>query len=166
MKPSSSKRIAASAVLIVASLAYVIYLNVGGSEEFSATNQVPKATNTATSPVRSAPAPVTAAATPAPVPKTSGQYADGTYTGSAANAYYGTVEVQASVSGGALTGVTFLQYPSDRSTSREINAQAMPILKSEAIQAQSANVDIVSGATDTSLAFRQSLGSALAQAKN
>jgi uncharacterized protein with FMN-binding domain len=49
---------------------------------------------------------------------------------------------------------------------REIsNSIADPELTSEAVQAQSANVDIVSGATDTSLAFIQSLTNALSQAK-
>lgn len=47
-----------------------------------------------------------------------------------------------------------------------INNQAMPMLRSEAIQAQSANVDTVSGATMTSEAFIQSLQSALDQAAN
>ncbi len=100
------------------------------------------------------------------VAKPKGQYADGTYTGAAADAYYGTVQVQAVVQDGALASVTFLQYPSDRRTSQQINSRAMPILKSEAIQAQSANVSGVSGATHTSEAFIQSLGDALAQAKN
>ena len=104
-------------------------------------------------------------AVPAPKPKPAGQYIDGTYTGNAADAYYGIVQVKAVVSGGKLTDVQFLQYPNDRSTSIEINSQAMPLLTEEAIRAQSANVDIVSGATDTSTAFIQSLGSALAQAK-
>lgn len=116
-----------------------------------------------------APTPTTATPpptpTPTPVATASGQYVDGSYTGSAADAYYGIVQVRASVSGGKLTDVAFLQFPNDRSTSREISAQAIPLLKSEAIQMQSANVDIISGATDTSLAFRQSLASALAQAK-
>lgn len=76
------------------------------------------------------------------------------------------VQVQATVAGGKLADVTFLQYPSDRSTSRYINGQAMGYLKEEALQAQSANVDIISGATDTSLAFQQSLATALAAAKN
>jgi uncharacterized protein with FMN-binding domain len=40
------------------------------------------------------------------------------------------------------------------------------MLKTEAIQAQSANVDIVSSATLTSQAFITSLGQALSQAKN
>lgn len=96
----------------------------------------------------------------------SGQYVDGTYTGTVANAYYGYVQVQATISGGKLVDVAFLQYPNDRSTSRYINSQAMPALKSEAISAQSASVNGVSGATDTSAAFRQSLASALSQAKS
>lgn len=103
---------------------------------------------------------------PAPTPQPQGQYANGTYTGSPANAYYGTVQVEAVIQNGAIADVRFLQYPNDRSTSRYINSQAMPALTSEAIQAQSAQVDGVSGATDTSQAFVQSLASALAQAKN
>jgi len=58
-----------------------------------------------------------------------------------------------------------LLYPNDRRESVDINSQAMPYLKQEAIQAQTAQVDGVSGATDTSQAFIQSLGSALKQAR-
>jgi uncharacterized protein with FMN-binding domain len=94
-----------------------------------------------------------------------GQYADGTYTGSAADAYYGTIQVRAVVLGGKIADVQFLQYPNDRRTSIDINSQAMPLLKNEAIKAQSAQVDIVSGATDSSQAFRESLSSALSQAQ-
>lgn len=96
----------------------------------------------------------------------SGQYKDGTYTGSVADAYYGNIQVQAIISGGKLSDVVFLQYPNDRNRSIAINTQAMPYLKSEAIQAQSANVNIISGASDSSSAFVQSLGDALAQAVN
>ena len=102
----------------------------------------------------------------APAPRPKGQYADGTYTGDAANAYYGNIQVQVAVSGGKIVDVGFLQYPNDRNTSRYINGQAMPILRSEAIKAQNAQVNIVSGASDTSRAFRESLASALSQAKN
>ena len=97
--------------------------------------------------------------------KPTGQYTDGTYTGNAENALYGMVQVQAVIQDGKLAGVNFLQYPSDRKTSQSISNRAMPILKSEAIQAQSANVSIVSGATEISSAFQQSLASALTQAK-
>jgi uncharacterized protein with FMN-binding domain len=73
--------------------------------------------------------------------------------------------VKATISGGKLTDVTFLQYPNDRNTSVYINQQAMPQLRAEALQAQSAKVDGVSGASDSSAAFVQSLASALAKAK-
>jgi len=91
-------------------------------------------------------------------------YKDGTYTGDAANAYYGNVQVQAVISGGKLVSVNVLQYPSDHSTSVAINQQALPYLKQEAIQAQSAHFQIVSGATFTSQAYMQSLENALSQA--
>ena len=102
---------------------------------------------------------------PTPAPKPRGQYTDGTYTGSVADAYYGYVQVRATISGGKLTDVTFLQYPNTHSTSVYINQQAMPYLKQEAIQVQSANVSGVTGASATSMGFRQSLATALAQAK-
>lgn len=93
-----------------------------------------------------------------------GKYKNGTYTGSTVDAFYGYVQVQVTVSGGQIADVQFLQYPNDRSTSVYINSQAMPLLKQEAIQAQSANVSGVSGASATSAAFIQSLQSALSQA--
>ncbi len=108
------------------------------------------------------------AAAPAPVvvPKPVGMYKDGTYVGSSADAYYGNVQVKAIVSGGKLTDVQFLDYPQSHQTSVYINQQAMPYLTQEAVQAQNANVNIISGATFTSQAFIQSLSVALTQAKN
>lgn len=99
-----------------------------------------------------------------PLSSTSTTYKDGTYTGSPTDAFYGTVQVQAVITGGKITDVKFLNYPQDRRNSQEINSQAMPYLIQEAIQAQSANVDIISGATATSQAFQQSLYTALQQA--
>ena len=93
-------------------------------------------------------------------------YRDGTYTGSVADAYFVNLQVSATISAGKISDVAFLQYPNDRGTSIEINTQAMPMLKSEAIQSQNADVNIVSGATQTSVAFKESLASALAQARN
>lgn len=95
-----------------------------------------------------------------------GGYKNGTYTGVSADAYYGNVQVQAVIRNGQLADVRFLDYPQDRNHSVEINMQAMPYLKSEAIAAQSAPVDTVTGATETSGAFNQSLASALAQAQS
>lgn len=93
-----------------------------------------------------------------------GQYKDGTYTGSLEDAYYGNYQVAAVISGGKITDVQFLQYPNDNRTSISINSQASVFLKEEALQAQSANVDIVSGASQSSMAFQRSLQTALNQA--
>ena len=92
-------------------------------------------------------------------------YKDGSYTGSQADAQWGYIQVKATIQNGKLTNVQFLQYPSDRNRSVEINNYADPQLASEAIQAQSANVDVITGATDSSDAFIQSLSDALSQAK-
>ena len=99
-----------------------------------------------------------------PIPTPTAKFKDGTYTGQIADAYYGNLQISVVISGGQLTNVNILQYPSDRGTSIRINSQALPILTSEAVQSQSANVDAVSGATDTSQAFVQTLNSALSQA--
>jgi len=65
-----------------------------------------------------------------------------------------------------ITDVKFLSNrPNENPNSIYINQQAMPYLKQEAIQAQSANVNIITGATYTSQAFIQSLTNALNQAK-
>ena len=93
-----------------------------------------------------------------------GRYVDGTYKGVSANAYYGRVQIAAVIRNGQITNVKILQYPNDRRTSRYINSQALPMLMQETIQAQSAQIDAVSGATLTSGAFMQSLDSALAKA--
>jgi len=117
-----------------------------------------------TIPVATKPSPVP---TPAPTPVkpvATGKYKDGTYTGSVADAYYGNIQVAAVISGGRLTSVKVLQYPNDRNTSVEINQQALPMLIQQAISAQSANVDGISGASDTSAAFSESLGVALGKA--
>jgi uncharacterized protein with FMN-binding domain len=93
------------------------------------------------------------------------QYKDGTYTGSTDSAFYGNVQVSAVILGGKITTVNFLQSPNENPNSIYINQQAMPYLKQEAIQSQSADVSIITGATYTSQAFIQSLTNALNQAK-
>lgn len=104
--------------------------------------------------------------TPTPTPTSTGMYKDGTYDGTIANAFYGNIQVAAVIQGGKLTDVQFLSYPNDNGHSMEVSSFALPALKQEAIQSQSANVNIVSGATQDSGAFQQSLASALAEAAN
>jgi len=103
---------------------------------------------------------------PTNTPISLGRYKDGVYQGPVVDAYYGLVEVQATVQNGSLVDVQFIQYPNDRRTSIQINNYAMPYLQQEAIQAQTARINIISGATLTSEAFMMSLNQALKPAVN
>ena len=150
-------------------VAFAIYSLHARNEQNSVTVAAPtslqtKNSSNASSPTASAStaASSTSSTTNAASP---GAFKDGSYTGDAADAYYGYIQVKVTISGGKLTDVQFLQHPSDQRESIQINSQAMPLLKQEAIQAQSVQIDGVSGATDTSQAFIESLGSALNQAK-
>jgi uncharacterized protein with FMN-binding domain len=87
-----------------------------------------------------------------------------TVTGSVASTQWGPVQVELSVAGGTITKVSVLQYPSGNGKDDEINSYALPILTRETIDAQSARIDMVSGATVTSGGYVQSLQSALDQA--
>ena len=95
----------------------------------------------------------------------SGQYKDGAYTGPVTDAVYGRIQVAVTISGGKITSVDVPVYPNEGGHTQEVSASAIPALKQEAIVAQSANVNIVSGATQTSQGFQQSLAAALSQAK-
>ncbi|MCH5673472.1 FMN-binding protein [Streptomyces gilvus] len=88
-----------------------------------------------------------------------------TVTGSTVQTRWGPVQVKITVKSGKLTDVTAVQYPTDNPRDQEINSYALPQLRSEALQAQSANIDTVSGATYTSDGYRQSLQSALDSAR-
>jgi uncharacterized protein with FMN-binding domain len=128
----------------------------------------PTAPPAATAPPTAIPAtPASPAPSPMPAPTQAalGLYSDGSYTGAEVDAFYGLVQVQATIQQGKITAVEFLEYPNDRRTSVRINRIAMPYLTTEAIQAQSAEVDIISGATLTSEAFAQSLQTALDTAR-
>jgi uncharacterized protein with FMN-binding domain len=103
-----------------------------------------------------------AAATPSP---TTIAAFTGTVTGPVVQTPFGNVQVQATLSAGKIVNVTALQTPSDRTRSQMIAQYAVPILASEALAAQSAQIDAVSGATYTSEGYAQSLQGALDQAK-
>jgi uncharacterized protein with FMN-binding domain len=87
-----------------------------------------------------------------------------TVTGSVAQTQWGPVQVQLSVSNGSITKVTVLQYPNGNSRDVELANYSLPTLIRETIQSQSAQIDMVSGATYTSTGYIQSLQSALDQA--
>jgi uncharacterized protein with FMN-binding domain len=89
---------------------------------------------------------------------------DGTYAGTTVSTRFGDVQVQVTISGGAVTDVTALQLTDHDSRSVAISNQAEPILRDEVLQAQSASVSMVGGATYTSAAYLQSLQAALDEA--
>jgi uncharacterized protein with FMN-binding domain len=77
---------------------------------------------------------------------------------------WGPVQVQLSVAAGKVTDVSVIQYPNGNGKDQEINDYALPILTQETVDSQSADIDMVSGATVTSDGYIESLQSALDQA--
>ena len=100
----------------------------------------------------------TAAPPSASAPSTSAGRSGTTVTvpGSAQNSEFGTVQVQVTFSGSQITDVQLLQQPD---SGRGIDA--LPQLREEALQAQSSHIDTVSGATQTSESYIQSLQAAI-----
>lgn len=84
-------------------------------------------------------------------------------TGAVAQTRWGPVQVRITLTGGKITAVDVPQSPSGNGKDREINDHALPILVQDTLTAQSANIDMVSGATVTSDGYVQSLQSALDQ---
>ncbi|MFE4959901.1 FMN-binding protein [Streptomyces sp. NPDC056653] len=88
----------------------------------------------------------------------------GTFTGAPVDTQYGTVQVAATLSKGKITSVKVLQAPDQNGRDQQIASYALPRLTQEAIGAQSAHIDAVSGASYTSQGYIQSLQSALDRA--
>jgi len=89
---------------------------------------------------------------------------DGTFTGSTVQTPFGPMQVAAVISGGKITDVKILQRTNEGGRSIQISNQADPMLRSEVLQAQSAKVSTIGGATYTSQGYLQSLQAALDQA--
>ncbi|WP_441249861.1 FMN-binding protein [Kitasatospora sp. McL0602] len=84
-------------------------------------------------------------------------------TGTAADTRYGAVQVRVTLAGKKISRIDVLQYPTESHRDQEINTYALPQLNQEAMDAQSAQIDVVSGATYTSDGYTRSLQSALDQ---
>jgi len=102
--------------------------------------------------------------TETPSRSTSASSSTRSVTGSAIDTRYGAVQVKVTLDGTKITKIDVLQYPSQDHRDQEINSYALPLLNQEAIAAQSASIDVVSGATYTSDGYTRSLQSALDQA--
>jgi uncharacterized protein with FMN-binding domain len=115
---------------------------------------VPPLPRGTTSPTNTNPAPTTTTTPPA----------SRTIDGQDVPNQYGDVKVRVVLNGSRIVDVQAVQLPFDHPRSAEISRQAEPYLRQEVLQAQSANIDVVSGATFTSYSYAQSLQSALDQA--
>jgi len=87
-----------------------------------------------------------------------------TYSGDAIMTRYGNVQVQITVKNGKISAVDVLQVPMNDRHDEMINSMAVPVYNQEAVSAQSAQIDVVSGATYTWQGYTQSLQSAIDQA--
>ena len=104
-----------------------------------------------------------AAATPAATATAtaSGSGSSGTATGDAVDTRYGPAQVKVTVTDGKITSIEAVQLQGNDPRSVQISSSAEPVLQQEALAAQSADIDVVSGATYTSESYTQSLQSAL-----
>jgi uncharacterized protein with FMN-binding domain len=130
-----------------------------GSEPQATAGTTPNAGEATTTP--------TASATPSASSgsdTSSGSGSSGTYTGDAVQTRWGTVQVQITVKDGKITAADAVEYPSENPKDQQINAYAIPQLNAEVVDAQSASIDAVSGATVTSDGYIESLQSAIDQA--
>jgi uncharacterized protein with FMN-binding domain len=83
--------------------------------------------------------------------------------GTSVNFSYGVLNVQVTVNGTHITNVSVPSLQTAEPTSQQISEQAIPMLRAEVLQAQSASVNAISGATFTSQAYAQSLQAALSK---
>ncbi len=147
--------------------AVITIAGLGALLSFKTTNPVATKPAAATAPPADATVPpptATAPPTGQTTSPTTGAATAQTYDGDPVDNQYGTVQVRITVQGKHVTAVDAIQLPSDRQRSEFISQQAAPYLQQEALQAQSAHIDIVSGATYTSESYIQSLQSALDKA--
>lgn len=86
-----------------------------------------------------------------------------TISGPVIDDQFGQVQATITVAGAKITNVS-ITAPQDNPRSAFINQQAVPMLQQETLQAQSANINLISGATVTSEAYLQSLQGALQSA--
>jgi Tfp pilus assembly major pilin PilA len=101
------------------------------------------------------------AATPPTLPAPAAGLESRTVLGRAVNTDFGPMQVQVSLVNARITSTRAVQVTNAGLTSKRINDRSLPILNTEAIRTQSANIDAVTGATVTSNGYKQSLQSAI-----
>ncbi|HEY8318808.1 MAG TPA: FMN-binding protein [Amnibacterium sp.] len=150
----------------------LVYSLAGCAAALAVTWEIGQAAAPRVTPAAPSAPPPAAAPTPAETPTgssasapaTSAAGPSGTFSGSTAQTSYGPVQVAIVVKAGRITDVKALQLTNQDGRSVAISAGAAPILRTEALRAQSAKIDTVSGATYTSDGYRTSLQSAIDKA--
>jgi uncharacterized protein with FMN-binding domain len=125
---------------------------------FNAHSQAPTASAVTTTAPAASPSPSSSSKSSA---SKSSSSSTKTVTGSSVSTRYGNVQLKVTVSGGKITNIAAVQLPSGDPKSSQISSYAEPQLRQSALTAQSANVNVVSGATYTSDGYRTALQSAL-----
>ncbi|AUG80070.1 FMN-binding protein [Kitasatospora sp. MMS16-BH015] len=138
----------------------VLLLSLKQTGGAGSTGSTAKVISTGTGPVQAA-APSTGTS-PSASPTTAG--GSRTVTGEAVDTRYGPVQVRVTLDNSRISKIDVIQYPDESRRDQEINTFALPELNQEALAAQSAQIDAVSGATFTSDGYTRSLQSALDQA--
>lgn len=110
------------------------------------------------------PPPPVAAGEPAPSVPAGLHLTDGDFISDRHGLMWGDVRVKVSIQDGRITAVEALEFPDHRAQSAYLSQLALPILESEVIKSQKAQVDVVSSATDTSYTFQDAVADAIAKA--
>ena len=129
-----------------------------------ATSVTPTTTPAGPTPTVARAATTIARAVATTVPATAARSTGGSFSGTSVTTRFGPVQVAITVASGQITEVRALATPTGGKSDR-INAAAAPVLRVEALAAQSSSLAVVSGATYTSKAYAQSLQAAIDQAK-
>lgn len=143
------KKIILLALAIIIVLAYIVFKQV----------QKPESTSLSTPTINP-----TSSTNASPNAATGNRLKDGEFTGVVADAFYGPIQASVVIKNGLISDVKFLQFPDKKGHTTEVSSMSLPILKEEAIKTQSSKVDNVTGATQTTDAFRITLQSALDKA--
>lgn len=143
----------------VAGVAGVLMLNPNGETLGSTASADGSGSSADTSTANS----TTAIATPAETTEPASTGVSGTATGDAVYVRWGYVQLEVTVENGVITGIKELQMPDQDGKSLMISQQAGPMLTSQVLEAQSSNINGISGATYTTVGYQQSLQSALDQ---
>jgi len=149
------KRAAISAFLTAVAVVLLINFKTPSQQGLAAFSR-----QTVTGSVSSSASPSASASRQPTATPTSGSQ---TITGAAISYFFGTAQVQVTLVNGQITDVIALQLPTDGRSGR-ISQAVEPMLRSEVLAAQSAQIDLISGATYTSEAYATSLQAALNQA--